>query len=39
VRVALDLLASYVPSSVARKAPDGTGVVVVACVVNPFIFV
>jgi hypothetical protein len=39
VRAASDLLASCVPFSVARNPRDGMGVVMVACVVNPFAFV
>jgi hypothetical protein len=41
VRTASDLLPSYVPSSIARYPPGDTrkGVLVVACVVNPYSFV
>jgi hypothetical protein len=42
VRWASDSLVSHVPSSVARNPPDdvgGGGVMLVACVINPFAFV
>jgi hypothetical protein len=40
VCVAADSLALNVPSSNARNSPDGTGgVVVVACIDDPFVFV